>query len=365
MIYKEDWDKSKERYRAFWQGAVIDRCCCAVTAPRDTSLPSPQRREARDLNQQWLDPGFRLEQELGVFAHTYYGGDAFPLFWNNLGPGVAAAFMGAAIRLASETVWFDADPPIKDWKNRREIELDTAAPMWKAAWDLTEHFCKNAQGRYIVGITDLGGSLDIAASLRGSDRLLYDLYDEPEQVKRLVQEIDAAWKPAYDLLQGLIEQYDAGNGAWMGMWSPGRWYPLQCDFSAMISRQMFDEFVKPALAAEAEWFDNAIYHLDGPGEICHLESILEIQKIDGVQCVPGTMFQERTGTYYQSFANPLWMPVMKKIQKQKRLLVLNEVKPIELEELMENLSPEGLFLSITCGTEEEAGETLKRIERWK
>jgi hypothetical protein len=366
MIYKEDWNKSAQRYEAFWQGVMLDRCCFAVTAPLGKP-PAPRvpERAARDLEQKWLDPEFRLEQSLRSFAGTYYGGDAYPMFWNNLGPGVAAAFMGAGWRLAEGTVWFDADPPFKDWANRRAVRLDTESRMWKAAWELTKLFCEHAGDDYLVGITDLGGSMDIAASLRGSDRLLMDLYDNPDDVKKLVKEIDAAWKPAYDRLQSLIGEHQQGSCAWMGMWCPGRWYPLQCDFSAMISRRMFEDFVLPSLAQEAEWFDRVIYHLDGPGEICHLESILEIENINGIQCVPGTMFHERTGDCYQSFCNELWMPVLKRIQSKGRLLVLNEVHPIELGELMENLSPEGLFLSMECKTEAEAREMARRIEGWR
>jgi hypothetical protein len=365
MKYKEDWDRSRERYSAFWQGELMDRCCCSVIGPREKPLhPFPLMRAPRDLEQNWLDAEFRLERTLYTFANIYFGGDAFPMFWNNLGPGVAAAFMGANWRLAEGTVWFDADPPIKEWGNRQPIRLDRDSPMWKTTQRMTELFCENAGDDFLVGITDLGGSVDIAASLRGSDRLLYDLYDYPDDVKKLVTEIDIAWKQAYDSLQGLIEGYGKGSCAWMGMWCPGRWYPLQCDFSSMISRGMFDEFVRPALAEEAKWFDRSIYHLDGPGEICHLESILEIEGIDGIQCVPGTMYQERTGGYYQSFYNELWLPVMKRIQQKGKLLVLNEVNGIELDDIIGSLSPKGLFMSMTGKSESEAVEFVKRINAW-
>jgi hypothetical protein len=366
MIYKEDWDKSKERFNAFWAGDIIDRCCCSVTAPRDKPLcPCPPAREPSDLQQKWLDPEFRLEQTKRAFAGTFYGGDAYPMFWNNLGPGVAAAFMGAGWRLADNTVWFDTNPPIKQWPARLEIKLDTAGPMWKTTLEMTRLFCENAGEDFLVGITDLGGSMDIAASLRGSDKLLYDVYDYPNEVKALVTEIDISWKQAYDLLQRLMDQYISGTCAWMGLWCPGRWYPLQCDFSAMISRTMFDEFVRPALAIEAGWFDHTIYHLDGPGEICHLESILEIEGIDGIQCVPGSMYQQSTGECHTLFCNELWLPVLKKIQQKGKRLVMNEVHPSELSSLMEHLSPMGLYMSMNCKTEEEAKVIVEKINNWK
>ena len=41
----------------------------------------------------------------------------------------------------------------------------------------------------------------------------------------------------------------------MGLWAPMRWYPLQCDFSAMISPDMFAEFVLPDLAEQCDTDD--------------------------------------------------------------------------------------------------------------
>jgi hypothetical protein len=366
MVYRDGWEKSEERYAAFWNGEIVDRCCCSVTAPRSKPIIAcPPKRSPRDLGQKWLDPEFRLEQALHTFAHTYYGGDAYPMAWVNLGPGVTAAFVGAQFRLAEETVWFDADPPVKEWASRPSFHLDTDSLMWKTAKAITDIYSERACGNFLVGITDLGGNMDIVASLRGSGRLLYDLYDYPDEIKALIGETDLAWRQAYEILQGRIEESQRGSSAWMGIWCPERWFPLQCDFSAMISRKMFDEFVRPALAAEAAWFNRVIYHLDGPGEICHLESILEIKGIDGIQCVPGTMFQRRTGECYQSFCNELWIPVMKRIQDKGKLLVLNEVHPVELDELMNNLKPEGLFISMACTTVEEATGILKKIEKWK
>ncbi len=62
---------------------------------------------------------------------------------------------------------------------------------------------------------------------------------------------------------------------------------LQCDFCYMIGPDMFDEFVKPELQATADKLVNAFYHLDGQGQLAHLDSLLEIDSIKGIQWVPG------------------------------------------------------------------------------
>jgi len=50
---------------------------------------------------------------------------------------------------------------------------------------------------------------------------------------------------------------------------------------------MFDEFVKPELAATCRRLSNTMYHLDGVGELNHLPSLLTIPELDAVQWVPG------------------------------------------------------------------------------
>ena len=38
MIYKEDFEKVKERYEAFLEGEIIDRALISITAPRNKPL---------------------------------------------------------------------------------------------------------------------------------------------------------------------------------------------------------------------------------------------------------------------------------------------------------------------------------------
>jgi 5-methyltetrahydrofolate--homocysteine methyltransferase len=62
---------------------------------------------------------------------------------------------------------------------------------------------------------------------------------------------------------------------------------LQCDFAYMIGPEMFDEFVRPELAASCKRLKNAFYHLDGIGQLPHLDSLLSIPELKGIQWIPG------------------------------------------------------------------------------
>jgi 5-methyltetrahydrofolate--homocysteine methyltransferase len=62
---------------------------------------------------------------------------------------------------------------------------------------------------------------------------------------------------------------------------------MQCDFSYMISPQMFERFVMPDLVACCDHLENGFFHLDGRGEIPHLDLLLSIKRLRGIQWIPG------------------------------------------------------------------------------
>ena len=55
----------------------------------------------------------------------------------------------------------------------------------------------------------------------------------------------------------------------------------------MIGPDMFNEFVRPELEAMCRRLTNSFYHLDGPGELPHLDSLLDMAGLDGIQWIPG------------------------------------------------------------------------------
>jgi 5-methyltetrahydrofolate--homocysteine methyltransferase len=61
----------------------------------------------------------------------------------------------------------------------------------------------------------------------------------------------------------------------------------QPDFSYMISPKMFERFVMPDLDAVFSAMDHAFYHLDGKGQIPHLDMLLSIENLCGIQWIPG------------------------------------------------------------------------------
>ena len=68
--------------------------------------------------------------------------------------------------------------------------------------------------RVVIGHTDLGGNLDILASLRDTQQLLLDLYDAPDEVDRLARQITPLWLRYYDEFHRLVAATNRGTSCW-------------------------------------------------------------------------------------------------------------------------------------------------------
>ncbi len=129
-----------------------------------------------------------------IFEATHFLGDAFPKWWVNYGPGVMAAFLGSRVTWTPDTTWFS---PLEGVQSLADIHpvYDPNNPWWLRVQEVTRRAVERWGDQVLVGITDIGGNLDILASLRGSEKLLLDLTDDPENVDRRIQPKLAELRP--------------------------------------------------------------------------------------------------------------------------------------------------------------------------
>jgi len=211
---------------------------------------------------------------------------------------------------------------------------------------------ERAPGNYLVGLPDLNGPGEILARLRGTEELAFDVIDHPDEVHRAMDEINRAWLDCYEACWEIIHPHTEGTIFWMGIFSERPATDLQCDFSIMISEAMFNAFFLPYVAQQTRWVERTIYHLDGPGAARHLDALLALPELDGIQWVPG------------AGAAPMreWIDLLKRIQDAGKLIVASCNKE-EVPILLEALRPEGLWLNTHCDSREEADALLGVAEK--
>lgn len=279
------WQRVESVWAEWWAGE-LDRPLVVLECVEWADLLTPHYASTFLGNYPLdLPPGELLELFVPRLEATHWLGDAFPRFWPNFGPGIVAAFAGARVHPVPDTTWFS--PKQTGAIEELRVTCEAQNAWWQRVYEVTLAAVQRWGRQLAVGLTDLGGNLDILASLRGTEQLLLDLYDAPEQVDRLVCEITENWLLCYDKLHAPIQAAGRGITCWGPCWSPGRGYMLQSDFAAMISSAMFRRFVLPDLAACSDVMDYAFYHLDGKGQIGHLDALLSLPRLRGIQWVPG------------------------------------------------------------------------------
>lgn len=285
MTFTENqWTERSETYRKWWSGR-LGRALIGFSRPKAGARPHGYNYWTAQYP--FDQPADTVAKDFADLVEaTDYLGDAFPQLMPNFGPGALAAPLGSTSHIQPDTIWFEPIAGIAI--DRLNIRMNPEHPWWKRILDITETACRKLPASVAVTFTDIGGNLDILASLVGTEQLLMDLHDHPAHVRRTVDAITETWIKVYGELASLISRHRPGLAAWPPtLWAPGTTYMLQCDFSYMISPAMFEQFVLPDLVRCCEFLEYPFYHLDGPGQLPHLPLLLGIRKLRGIQWVPG------------------------------------------------------------------------------
>jgi len=183
-------NETKKRYDAFWAGETFERCVLYLTTLKEDAPPPPAAKDAR---QKWTDLEYRTRLILHNARSRNYYADAFPMAHNNFGPGSLAACIGGTYLPADSTVWFENEQVITDWNDTDHIVFNENSEMFKMENELVDRLLPY-KDELMISVTDIGGAFDIIASLRGTQQLLMDLYEYPEQIKKFTEKLQYIWK---------------------------------------------------------------------------------------------------------------------------------------------------------------------------
>lgn len=356
MEYKPDWEQTQKRFLAWWEQEIVDRPCVLVTAPKEGCEQEIAEAITRpgtvSIEQWWTDIDYIIERTEKRIRSTFYGGDAFPLFNPNLGPDVFAAYFGAPLRfLDTDTNW--VEHIIDDWDKAPELRPNPENRWWKLQTELLRAAHEAGRGRWLTGLPDTHAGGDALSALRGNARACVDLYDNPEAIRRAMTQLIIAMREVYDVYFRIVEpeKYGSSSG-WLPSWCDGRTNAVQCDFIALISPPMMEEFILPSIIEEARALDRTVFHLDGPDAIPHLDTLLAVPEIHAIQWVHGAGNEPMTR----------WVPLLRRIQAAGKSLHLHCTPP-EVPVLLQELQPEGLLLATGTATEAEARDLVELVSK--
>jgi hypothetical protein len=349
-----DWEQRIKRHDACWRCEVIDRPVVCIYLHRpNPDFPWPSRKAWPTLRDRWLDTEYHIEAAVAAVMNTAYLGDALPRVYPNLGPEVFSAFFGAELEFGETTSW--SIPNLHSWDDVDRLRFDTGNFYWRKLEEMTDALLTAGRGRFYTGITDIHPGGDAIASFRDPMYLNIDMIENKEAVKQLLERVNQVCFWVYGYYFDKLQKAGQAISTWMPIVSSKRWYVPSNDFSCMISKEMFDEVFLPGIAAECRHLEAAIYHLDGPDALRHLDSLLDIKELNAIQWVWGAGKGRASD----------WISVFRRCQAAGKGLLI-DINIHELDLMMRELRPEGVWLNISgIRTEEEADAVLRSVARWR
>ena len=347
MIHCDHFDRVAAKYDEYWHCENHDRPLLFLTAPAEKQQPMPEFHGT--VRERWLDTDFVLRSTRRRMENTFFAGEAYPTAFPNLGPDIFGAYFFGDLEFGNDTSW-----AINHAQSLDELDLsrlDENNFWWKKTLEMTRAMAEDARGDYLVGITDLHTGMDGLVSMRGPEELCFDLYEDGEQVEALAIELFHRFRDVYTQLSAILREYQRGQSNWMSVYHPEGWYVTSCDFMGMISEDMMKRFVLPELKLELDFLKHSIFHLDGIGALRHLDCLLELSNLNGVQWVPGA---GKPGA-------PHWLDVLRRIQAAGKAIHI-DVRVEDLPVMLESLPPEGVLYNVHCASAEDAQALLKLAE---
>ncbi len=344
-----DWNRIRETYSA-WYDHSLDRPILYFTSVYDSHRPSvPGWFGFLNNFPDSASPSEIIDTYLKTQSGRRFPADSFPFWFLNFGAGVLAAALGAKTNVTEETIWFE--PPEGADITKLQVSFDTDSYWWRRLQDVTSAAVDKIGDTVQISYSDLGGNLDILASLVGSEPLMIELLDHPAEVVSALEGVTAAWIAAYDLQDALIRPACPGSIGWAPTWAPGSAYMLQSDASYMISTDMFDRFVMPDLTACCRRIEFPFYHLYGIGQIPHVDRLLSIPNLRGIQWIHGD----------GKPTADMWPDLLNKIRDGGKLIQVFATAQVALN-LVRTIGGKDVQIMITDEmTPPEANDLIERI----
>lgn len=227
-------------------------------------------------------------------------------------------------------------------------DFDKGNPWVKKAVEFLEALVKHSNGRYPLGTTLMRGISDLLSALYGSAGFLYKLIDNPEEQKEIVEKLTMIWISFAKAQLDIIPSFYEGVGSYSyNMWMPGCGVWLQEDAAALLSPELYEQFISPCINKIIESFDSAIIHLH-PTNFIPIDTLLktDLSAIE-IHIDFGGPSAEELYPYY------------KKILAEKPLIIWGDISWDDLIFIHKYLDREGLAIQPVVKEKEEAERIWK------
>ena len=297
-----------------------------------------------------INPQDFLEDYDRLFLeHEQVGDD---LFWPAsplVGFPWMEAIVGIPVYASSATYW--TKPCLDNWDKLNEISFSFENKWFQKLLEFKEVLIEHTKGRYPVATSfvPVRGIGDMMGAALGQERLALQLYDNPENVKKLASIYTDIWIKVATKTQAesTPEFYNGYVVPWYSIWTPDYCQYMQEDSLAYFSPKLYREIL---LERHVRMTNNfySFMHLHPDSLYC----LDELYKIENLKVVE--IGRDLSGPSIFEL-----LPTLKEVQKHKPLLIWGNLAKEEIREVLNRLSPKGLGICPIVKTVEE-GKTLMK-----
>jgi len=350
---KNNEEEARERSRAFWHGKSLGRPGLIVHAKDKSFKPiewkgaALSKKEA-DFNPEWHE----WSCYNGLFSNKYLA-EAIPSVTVNFGSHLAMLAI-----LAGADYEYDDSAWIVPKDNVLEIDVpkfDPNCELIKKLEDCFEKIIDVVEDKAAICPPIMLDAITTLSMMHTSEELCVSLVEESEKVKRLTQDMTTLNMDWFEHFYRFLGQRGyTDNTSWYSLLSEGRMDAMQCDFSVMLSADMYEEFVLPDLKRMSAYFENGIYHHDGVEQFRFIEKIASAPKMKVIQWNP---------VNWQNIPPEEHLHYYKQIKELGLSLYIFTKSVDDAVYLTKKLGPDGLMLTLPMfECEEDANAAISRIQ---
>lgn len=345
-------------HKKFWQGGLCDRLPVSFrigdyffadkfAAGRKLLVPGKIIEPAMIRPEEFLEDYDRMYNDTrkigqsGFFAAEPYVG----IPW-------LEAILGCPVIASGKS--FVAEPCL-DESGCLPEKFDLDNNEWFAKYlEFTEVLVQHSAGRYPAAQPIMRGLSDAFGALAGQQQMIYHLYDQPQESRKLIAAIAEAFVKIINAQYELIPQFHGGCSiGFYHVWTPGKCIWFQEDLSSILSPDLFAEFILPHWQDICAEYDYNLIHLH-PSSFHNLDLILGIEKLQAVE-----INKDEEGPGIRDL-----LPVCRKVLNEgKRLILWGNLTTEEVILVKENFIGEPVFLNIVADNWESARTHMEIIDQ--
>ena len=252
------------------------------------------------------------------------------------------AILGCPIRvsLQSSSMW--SEPVLgEDWrKNYKSLKTND---KWRSKLLEFADFLSANSGAYLATNTLMRGPSDMVDAFIGEGNLCVGIYEHPEEVHDLMDMCARIFIDAAKAQLDRIQPFNGGYCNLFGVWAAGSSIRTQDDASAFVSPAHYREFMLPAQERIASEFDYSTIHL-------HSDSLHVVDHV-----INSTISAVQVSIDPQPYGPTVieLLPTFVKMQEKKPILIEGPMMQWELDELLDTLSPRGLYVWAMIESEDD------------